>query len=565
MLTRREAAAVLGIGALTISARSSLVAGIKRPIPRLSDSLVSLRFASPSPKGAIDAYRPDRIEWHYLSDPKFVTELKSLYRIPFVGGTINASPELIDPSGYAQSLDGHPLVAPWMRSTKFRRASTANPATHAFLFAWVDRNLNAGCDGIQVDDGAFQWAGEEWGGDFSPHALAGFGSWLAANVQPAVLGRLDIRASNTFDYKAWLAEHANVRTTDIYVERRGTLPLTPLWRRYLGEMVLDFYKQLRQHIVARSAAIPLSMNFGRLEPNEYFSALGPLIDYTVTEVQANDPPWRYALAGATAESIELRFAGCFSNRANRLQLRQAIACCHASGIVPVAPWDGFVPAAQGTFVPRFTPPPEDYADLFLFARTNARYLDGWTGGATVGIVVDVGHYNPTALGLTVQRLVAKQVPFRIIMIGGDVAPRMLTREALMGLSAVIQVNQMQSLDSRSIAVIQSSGLPSLDVSQAGRFSLGDMGGRRDWHMTVRHRLGLKSSNVLHIVAAAPDAAPFSGKLRLAEATSFGFEKQATRILLRPGMSATTVRPISAVGALVYELPQIREWGLLVPA
>ncbi|MGJ0237007.1 hypothetical protein ACQEPB_00600 [Novosphingobium fluoreni] len=452
-----------------------------------------------------------------------------------------------------------------MRGTKFRRASTLNPGTRTFLLAWVDRNLRAGCDGIQVDDGAFQWAGEEWGGDFSPSSLAGFGPWLAQNAQAQQLADLGIRANGSFDYRSWLTQHAQVRSISDYVAKRQSLPTTRLWRRYLGSSVIDFYKHLRQHLASVAPGAPLSMNFGRLQPDEYLSAIAPHLDYTVTEVQADDAPWRFALSGATAEGVGLPFAGCFSNKAPTRQLRQAIASCHAAGIVPVAPWDGFVPAAGGTFGARFTPPPADYADLFAFAHDNAVHLNNRVGAATVGIIVNVASYNPPAMAALVQSLIGSQVPFRVIMTGGDVAPRALTAASLSGLSAVVLMRPASELDAGSRVALASSRLPTISGTDATRYSLGDMPGRADWRFSVRHQPGSPANNVLHITSRASSAVPFSGTIELAAGSRFEIERQSERILLRPGTAPVRVTSTKTSSGIAFNLPAIESWGMLVSA
>lgn len=543
-------------------------------VPHPGDALLSFRGATANVGVELAAYRPSRIEWHYVEKPervnlpgelpRFVARLKQRFDIKFVGGAINANPPGLSASAYAQGIDGSPLVAPWMRASGRRWATTASAETRAFLLSWADRTLDAGCDGIQIDDGGFQWAAETWGGgDFSPESLAGFGPWLASNFAPARLAALGVPSTVNFDYRRWIGDVRGRIDVEDYLANRESLLLSNLWRTYQASSVIEFWRMMRAYLNQRSPRIPLSTNFGRVQPSIALNALAPFLDYTVSEVQAVDPPWRMALAGATAEAMALPFAGCYSGEAPRAALRQSIANCHASGIIPVAPWDGYVAGPNGTFGKRFSPPPTDYADLFDFARDHAALLDGWVGGGTLGVVIPLSAYPDAATNSLIIAMVAANVPFRLIGVGGDIAPGRPTREDFAGLSAVIVGNPGALRINAVPKAIAVSRLPLVDAASLPRWSAGGFEGRTDWRLSVRHRPTARGTTIVHIVANTLESQPLSGRLVLHAGTPFRFERTPQRRLLRPGHAPVVLSPQRRVdGAVVYDLPMIEAWAML---
>jgi hypothetical protein len=107
--------------------------------------------------------------------------------------------------GRILDLDGNRVTAPWMRGWKGRYWGCANsPQYRESYVAYAKRAVDAGTDGLQMDDPPMNVAAVRWGGCFCPHCMAGFRQYLKSQAATADLAKWEIDSLDRFDYRDYL-------------------------------------------------------------------------------------------------------------------------------------------------------------------------------------------------------------------------------------------------------------------------------------------------------------------------------------------------------------------------
>ena len=560
---------------------ASARAPLSLPLPRASDVVVSLRNAEKTlleayarnAETALSAYRPDRVEWHYVSSAAFVEKLKRQWGVKYVGATINANAILPGDDGLARDFDGNAIVAPWMRGKGWdsRWTTVASRQTRDALLRWIDRSFAAGADGLQVDDGWFQWVAEVWGaGDFSEASIKGFGPWLARHVPPARLRQLGIIPGPNFNFRDWLKRKHGVHDAANYRWRRGRLPGADLWRRYLAADVLEFWTEMRAHVRSLASAAPISANVGLVRPDEMFVGLSGYVDYTVSELPVDQEPSAYALYGATAESVGLPFVGCFQGKTSNRRYRRLIGAAFGSGINPAAPWDVFVPSVNEVVQPRHSPAPSAFIDLYDFVRDHRELIDGWRGAGDVALVVPAATYSSDAVAALAGRLTAAQVPFRVLPT--DSAYRRLPPlgKRLAGARKLVLAQPRAAYGPETLAAVSRSPLAvltaeQLDATWLGRQSLGLLSGTRGWRLSGRCRVDDERRWLAHLIPSLADASAFEGTVTFHRSGRYRLSPMSRLRLLRPRAQPLVLSPVSSSNSgVVYSIPATEDWAILEP-
>jgi hypothetical protein len=571
---------IAGIPALAFAAAADRAAAADAPLslPRASDIVISLRNAERSlpeaylrkAETALSTYRPDRVEWHYASPSNLIQTLKDQWGVKFVGATINANAPLPSENGLARDFDGNVIIAPWMRAPGWnaRWTTVASRRTRDVLLAWIDRGFAAGADGLQVDDGWFQWVTEAWGaGDFSEASIKGFGPWLEAHIPPAKLNQLKITAGPDFNFRDWLKQKHGVHDAATYRRRRGSLPGVDLWRRYLASDVLEFWAAMRTHVRALAPTAPISANVGFVRPDETFIGLSGYIDYTVSELPVDQEPSVYALSGATAEAVGLPFVGCFSGKASDERYRRLICAAFGSGINPAAPWDVFVPSINEVIQPRHSPAPSAFADLYDFVRDHRQLIDGWRGAGDVAVVVPVAAYSNKAVTTLTARLTAAQVPFLILPT--DSAYRQL-HPRFTGIRTLVLAQPRAAYSSETLRAISQSRIPVLTAEQLDPAwltsrSVGLLTGTTGWRLATRCMADNPRKWIVHVTPSLADASTFKGTVTFHRSGRFGLSPETRLRLFQPKSGPVILRPTNADDrSIVYSMPGIEDWAVLEP-
>jgi hypothetical protein len=292
------------------------------------------------------------------------------------------------------------------------------------VVAAIQEAVQLGASSIQFDDPQLQmFASNNQGGDFNPAMQQGFAAWLRSHAAPAAVKAAGLQdlGSGGSAYRDWLSSQHGVRNTADYRQRLRQLPSTPLWLAYTRHTVLQWHRQMRAQ-AARLAGrpVPWSMNLGGLyEPlaSNSFFFLAPLADYSMAETQIKDWPLQ-VMQAATARALGMGFVPSIKPL-SLAENRTGIASLYALGGQVVVPWDVYDGNdAQGKGK-RFFGAPDDYADLYAFVRAHPALFDNLESTPVVGVVVPVDKGQAGPLRNLAQRLVAQQVPFAFVPVGGD--------------------------------------------------------------------------------------------------------------------------------------------------
>jgi hypothetical protein len=358
--------------------------------PRLSSVCFSSRWIHPrDAKDPWDtfqvatAFHATDFVWVYTLDPPSVGRMKQL------GGKVYLAINSLVPDepgknerlrGRVLDLDGNRVTAPWMRGWKGSYWGCANsPEYRQSYIAYANRAVDAGTDGLQMDDPPMNVAAVKWGGCFCPHCMAGFRQYVKSQAATADLAKWGIPPLDQFDYR----DHLKARKApvgDAFAQYDGG-PLKRLFAAFQEESVRAFYREVRSMIdVHAGRHIVFSSNnyAGRWQ-----------FPYDLFEVGMAELPER----DATPETLYQRFAD--ARRQGKAQLftlvprsidgsevamtRRAITMSYACGGHLIVPWDVYT----GSDRPRYYGKPEQYSDLYKLVRDHSQLFDGYEDAAFV--------------------------------------------------------------------------------------------------------------------------------------------------------------------------------------
>jgi len=459
--------------------------------PKESDVLFSPRFDRPEASGVAAAYAANKMVWSYVEPGPTFDALRRSTAGQF-GAAINNNIATPGNVGAAIDFDGKPIVAPWMRARGSLWNSCASPATLRALKSRVAKQLNAGATAIQWDDAGMQFDASFWGvGDFSAASLRGFQDWVSAKNVAGVTTL--ITPDQAGKYRDWLSQTQKVVDNTDYIQRNARFPTTPLWRAYLQDTVALCVDDLRRYIKATGGADKaLSLNLYTPYPWSSNAFLQPFADYVIGEVAPEHSGFhQVAFMHAWLRSQGQRWAPVFP-MADKTQLRQAIMATYAAGGNPVVPWDVYVPAgANNTPESRFFGRPEDFSDLFRFARQQSRWLDGWEPLSRINLAVYQDPANVTAALAQLKRLADFNVPYAVFQ------PRTLSTQAerrhTPGLNGTYLLGKSKSLPSDPLLLLAEQRDASLKA-YASAYDISP-----DWAVVVKGHPGVAATRVIHIV------------------------------------------------------------------
>lgn len=493
-----------------LAAASQVHAPYHGVTPSGSDVVFSTRFKRSEALPVFTAYKATRVEWVYTNDAAYVSQFKAI--TPWFGVSLNANPKLATDAGAVRDFDGQPLAAPWMRGWGVLWASSAHPDAQAAWAQQLQEAVQLGASSIQFDDPLLQmFAANSQGGDFNPAMQQGFAAWLRSAVAPANLKAAGLQeiGSGGSAYRDWLSSQHGVRNTADYRQRLRQLPSTPLWLAYTRHAVLQQHRQMRaQADKLAGRPVPWSMNLaGLYEPlaDNPFFFLAPLADYSMAETQIKDWPLQ-VMQAATARALGMGFVPSIKPL-SLAENRTGIASLYALGGQVVVPWDVYDGNdAQGKGK-RFFGAPDDYADLYAFVRAHPALFDNLESTPVVGVVVPVDKGQAGPLRSLAQRLVAQQVPFAFVPVGGDANyrpdPARLRHFALLvtaNADADYPPDALQALAASGVPRVSSAALTAEKIADLQPFQVAP--GAENLRLLPRADPAKPQQLVVHVVDAA---------------------------------------------------------------
>lgn len=281
-------------------------------------------------------FRATRLDWVYSADPAWIRECKRRgYR--FAGAVCTILPDTPGGKSYEQGRvidkDGHPITAPWMKSSGGTWWGCMNsPQYRASFLSHARLLIDGGADAIQMDDPDGNMSAVNWGGC----------------------------------YCRYCREKAAGHAKDLEKEMSALQ----------AESVKEFYAYVRGEIDSYAGRrVPWSCN--NIQGQTGFPY--DLFDYGMAELREKQ---------STPQALYCKFAGAVRSgkrqvftfvSTNVFLTRQVIATAYACGghiIVPYDVWNGEAPRIFGK--------PEDYVGIYAFVRAMRAYYDGYEDAAAVG-------------------------------------------------------------------------------------------------------------------------------------------------------------------------------------
>jgi len=223
---------------------------------------------------------------------------------------------------------GELVTGPWMRAFKGWWGCMNSPEYRAVYLDYVKMYIDAGADLLQMDDPGENYTAIQWGGCYCPHCR----------------------------------------------EKAARLDKSP--PEIQKESTEEFYRWIRGEIDAYAKRhVPLSCNSH--PGDKYFFDFA--FDFGLAELADGDARPE-SLYRAVRDAEQRGKAQMFTYVSTDLaRTRAAIGLAYACGTQIIVPWDVYI----ATGAPRYFGKPEEYADLYGFARATARYLDGYEDAAVL--------------------------------------------------------------------------------------------------------------------------------------------------------------------------------------
>ncbi|MCR6032125.1 hypothetical protein GGQ22_11825 [Nocardioides sp. zg-579] len=211
-----------------------------------------------------------------------------------------------------RDIHGQPCHAHWVecpdREHRCFYMDRNNPVWREYLKAVIRIQVDAGVDGIQLDEAELPMGAFQYGACFCRDCMQGFREHLRAlpperlaEVSGGALAGADLA---TFHYGAWLLERGHDFKQD-----RGSTPLFGEYYAFQCRQIATYFGELatyaRTYARSRGREIVVSGNFFNLEP--MYLALVDDVDLVITEMRNTtyrQPEWyRYVAAFAGDKDV----------------------------------------------------------------------------------------------------------------------------------------------------------------------------------------------------------------------------------------------------------------------
>ena len=281
----------------------------------------------------------------------------------FPGGLVNSDGDRVTDlleECCSRDIHGAPCHARWVecpdREHFCYTMDRNNPVWREYLKAVIRIQIDAGVDGVQLDEAELPLTSLQYGGCFCKDCMKGFTSYLQdlpADRRPTELSEQEL---DGWHYGEWLLERGH----DFKAGQQDT-PLFWEYLRFQRRAITRYFGELAQYARAyatqRGRAVAVSGNFFNLFDHYY--ALEPSVDVIVTEMRNTayrQPAWyRYAAGFAGPKPVvvvENPYGGVIPDLVGRLRTGRGhdlfrMSLCEAAALganmsVPYGSWMGSV-------------------------------------------------------------------------------------------------------------------------------------------------------------------------------------------------------------------------------
>ncbi len=322
----------------------------------------------------------------------------------FPDGILNSDGEKVTDlleEACSRDIHGLPCHARWVevpdRESYAYMMDRNNPVWREYLKAVIRIQIDAGVDGVQLDEAELPITALQYGGCFCKDCMKGFRAYLRGlplEQRPAELEGVDLA---TFHYGRWLLE----RGYDFMAER-DTTPLFWDYLRFQRAAIARYFGELADYVheyaAGKGRTALVSGNFFNLFDHYY--PLEPKVDLIITEMRNTayrQPAWYRYLAGFAGSKpvivAENPYGGVVPELADklkigrgydlfRLMLFEAAALGGANMSVPYGAWMG------GVIEDALYPPHDLCVEIQRFLANHDR-LYSWRTYADTAVVFSV--------------------------------------------------------------------------------------------------------------------------------------------------------------------------------
>lgn len=348
-------------------------------------------------------------------------------------------------AGLCRDIDGQPVKVPWLTDHQHKGipywwCCTHQPQTREFLRQRVVETVQAGADGVHIDDHLGTAGGLWLGICFCDRCIAAFQDYLQT-LPSEKLAQLGIDAPAEFNYRdevrRWRAASPSDPPRPVTEH-----PLWDTWSVFQGRSAAAFMLELRE-LAAETAGrpVPMGANAGLLWPRHLadYQALDLFTAETdhhaSAEAFSDVPLVAYRMADAVGRPYAATASGgdwaYIKERGLPGLVRGWIALSYAGGQNFMAPHH------QWCYTPEkgthwYDGPAESFAPLYQFVRAHARWLDGFRTHADVAVLMPIRGFNarPQTWFDLYGQLAAANVSYRIVLAGDDLVDCPLTAAQL---------------------------------------------------------------------------------------------------------------------------------------
>jgi hypothetical protein len=260
----------------------------------------------------------------------------------------------------SRDIYGEPCHAAWVECPDREHycycMDRNNPVWREYLKAIIRIQIDAGVDGIQLDEAELPITSFRYGGCFCKDCMQGFRAYVQGLPADRRPGELEGVALDTFHYGSWLLE----RGYDFKSNREST-PLFWDYLRFQRQAITRYFAELadyaREYALSHGRSVLVSGNFFNLFDHYY--PLEPYVDVLITEMRNTtyrQPAWYRYIAGFAGTKpvivVENPYGGVVPELVEKLKVGQGYdlfrlslfeaAALGANMSVPYGSWLGSV-------------------------------------------------------------------------------------------------------------------------------------------------------------------------------------------------------------------------------
>jgi hypothetical protein len=206
----------------------------------------------------------------------------------------------------SRDIHGEPCHARWVecpdREHQCYLMDRNNPVWREYLKAIIRIQIDAGVDGIQLDEAELPITSFQYGGCFCKDCMKGFRQSLKDLPEEQLPSELHEVNLETFHYGEWLLAQGY----DFKTNREQT-PLFFEYHRYQIRQIARYFSELadyaREYAAEKGRKVLVSGNFFNLVAHWYY-AMEPKVDLIITEMRNTryrQPAWYRYVAGFAAD------------------------------------------------------------------------------------------------------------------------------------------------------------------------------------------------------------------------------------------------------------------------